>query len=214
MSQTRFERKWEEQVRFVDASCRSYDAGTESEALRIAVSLRVLFHDTATSTSLVSHLGIKDHNLLSSKISMNPLGEYTSFVRIEMNFASPTPVRAVPVLGDSFDRVPLDTWWRTQPVYSFDQRQYYRRDLVLAAANQDGGAHVDAKLNAFYVDLASGVHSLGVDGKNLKYKGTAPFDQSKIQYPQNLHQAMIRQFGHEFLASVSASKRVGEITRS
>jgi hypothetical protein len=69
--------------------------------------------------------------------------------------------------------------------------------LVLSAAEKDGGAHVDAELEPFYEDLASGMMSLGLDASDLTYNGPAPFDQSKAHYPANLHLAMIRQFGHE-----------------
>ena len=34
-------------LKFIEASCVAYDQGDTYEALRIAVSLRVLFHDTA-----------------------------------------------------------------------------------------------------------------------------------------------------------------------
>ncbi len=205
----RFVVKLREHLRFVLASCGAYDAGDESEALRIAVSLRVLFHDTANSTSLASHLDMKDWKILSSP--RTSLGGHTAFVKIKMNFASSTPMRALPLLGRRFESVPLDTWWRGRTVYSFEQREYCRHDLVLAAANKDGGAHVDAKLERFYEDLASGIRSLGLDGKNLQYNGAAPFDRSQIQYPQNLHQAMIRQFGHEVLASAKHFDWLGRL---
>lgn len=51
-------------------------------------------------------------------------------------------------------------WW-TQPVF-VDQsgRKLTRKDLVMTAANQDGGAHVDPALNASYAELAK-KNSLG-----------------------------------------------------
>lgn len=56
------------QLKFIDASCRAYDAGEIEEALRIAVSLRVIFHDTTNSTSLLTHLGKKQSISLISTI--------------------------------------------------------------------------------------------------------------------------------------------------
>ena len=47
------------QVRFLERSCRAFDAGEHDEAIRIATILRVLLHDTEKSTSLLTHLGIK-----------------------------------------------------------------------------------------------------------------------------------------------------------
>src|SRR6266545_3514326 len=41
------------QLGFLKRSCEDFDAGQHDEGLRIAVSLRVLFHDTSASTSLL-----------------------------------------------------------------------------------------------------------------------------------------------------------------
>jgi len=45
---------------FLEQSCARFDAGHEHEAKRIALSVRVLVHDTKWSTSLLALLGIKD----------------------------------------------------------------------------------------------------------------------------------------------------------
>jgi hypothetical protein len=47
------------QIGFLERSCLAYGSGHQEEALRIAVSLRVLFHDTQSSVSLLTHLGVK-----------------------------------------------------------------------------------------------------------------------------------------------------------
>ena len=48
-----------EQMQFFRSSSAAYDAGNTTEALRLAVSLRVLLHDTPQSTSILSQLGVK-----------------------------------------------------------------------------------------------------------------------------------------------------------
>jgi len=53
----RLPKKLEEQVQFIRRSCNAYDQGAEEEALRIATSLRVIFHQTGASTSLITNLG-------------------------------------------------------------------------------------------------------------------------------------------------------------
>lgn len=55
----RFRRLLSSHVGFLKRSCWLFDQGHEDEALRIATSLRVLFHDTDASTSLLTHLGMK-----------------------------------------------------------------------------------------------------------------------------------------------------------
>jgi hypothetical protein len=50
--------------------------------------------------------------------------------------------------------LPAPDWWR-QVVFALDARAVFtRRRIVLGAANQDGGAHVDPALDAQYERLA------------------------------------------------------------
>jgi hypothetical protein len=196
-----FSKKFDEQLGFLQTSCRLYDQGAEAEALRIALSLRVLFHNTGSSTSLMTHLGLNSVMVVSTKLGAMPLGDHTAFFKIELSLNSPTPVRAIPKLGNEFIPTPLPDWWEKETVFSSAKSTYTRKHLVWAAANQDGGAHVDSNLKTFYTELAAGTLSIGIDGKNLKYSGSAPFDQTQTQYAENIHLAMIRQFGHEVLAA-------------
>ena len=54
-----FPAQLQRQIGFLKRSCLTYDSGHQEEALRIAVSLRVPFHDTKSSVSLLTHLGVK-----------------------------------------------------------------------------------------------------------------------------------------------------------
>lgn len=49
----------ERQIRYLKRSCALFDQGHEDEAQRIAVTLRVLLHDTSQSKSLLGQVGIK-----------------------------------------------------------------------------------------------------------------------------------------------------------
>lgn len=49
-----------EQLENLDASCDGFDAGRRAEAKRLAVSVRVICHQTPNSTSLLRHLGVDD----------------------------------------------------------------------------------------------------------------------------------------------------------
>jgi hypothetical protein len=51
--------KLREQLGFIERSTRFFDEGHEEEALRLATTMRVLFHDTALSTSLLTHLSMR-----------------------------------------------------------------------------------------------------------------------------------------------------------
>ena len=48
-----------EQIGFLQSSAKLYDLGNEAEAKRMAVGLRVLLHDTRTSSSLLGQIHLK-----------------------------------------------------------------------------------------------------------------------------------------------------------
>jgi len=63
----RYYRNLKMQLDFLNRSCLSYDQGFQDESFRIAVVLRVLFHNTKKSTSLLHHLQCEYIPLLSTK---------------------------------------------------------------------------------------------------------------------------------------------------
>jgi hypothetical protein len=54
------------QLEFLRQACGLYDNGYEDIAVKIAVAIRVLTHDTQNSTSLLSLLGAANTTLLST----------------------------------------------------------------------------------------------------------------------------------------------------
>jgi hypothetical protein len=192
------EQKLREQIGFLKLSCDAFDRGTESEALRIATTLRVMFHDTPRSTSLVSHLGFKKKMMLSSARGHN---NWQDYLKTQLDFSSEEPVRMLPMLGDNFRELSIDDWWGTETVFTHNSKKYSRRLIVLSAANKDGGAHVDKKLDQYYEVLAAGEYAFGLTG-NLTFNGKPWFEQGVTHYAKNAHLALIRQFGYETLVSV------------
>jgi hypothetical protein len=61
-----------EQLQFIEASADAFDKGFEGEAKRLAVTLRVLLHDTKSSRSLLGQLGRKNIDFLDTAIPFNP----------------------------------------------------------------------------------------------------------------------------------------------
>jgi hypothetical protein len=186
-----------EQLRFVQRSCAAFDEGAEEEAFRIAAALRIIFHNKGQSRSLLVQLGLTDGRMLSSSRGR---GDYTDYLSYRIDLRSPTPVRAVPMLKDSFHPISFNQWWRHEPIFEYRDVKYSRSKIILSAANKDGGAHVDPKLELYYQVLSSGEFTLGITG-NLEYEGPPPFEQAVTQWAPNAHTALIRQFGHETLAS-------------
>lgn len=179
------------QLKFIESSCRAYDQGSLEEALRIAVSLRVLFHDTANSTSLLTHLGQKYSVHLISTIG---LGKTDQQLGNSMVFCIPvmlTMSGVQPPLGNGPPPriVNCDAWWN-EIVMSQAQR-LSRRDVVLSSANQDGGAHIDIAPNQKTVELKEGI------GTFTRTIGGVSVTEELIDH----HFPMLRQFGYEVLNS-------------
>ncbi len=207
MSKQENARFWEAlrtQVRFIEKSCAAYDSGDQEESIRIAAALRIIFHDTRSSVSLIRHLHLGDLKMLSTSRGH---GDITDYLAFELHLDQADPATMTPFLGRSFAPIPLSVWWNQQPVFAHEGEKYTRRRIILSAADKDGGAHYDAKLESFYEVLTSGHYGLAITAT-----GTAlPFEQGITHRPKNTHLALLRQFGHEALASV---KRIPGLRRS
>jgi hypothetical protein len=62
----RYRTKLKELLRAIENSCTAFDAGDGFEAIRVGTALRVLFHSTRLSTSLIDHLGNPAFTMLST----------------------------------------------------------------------------------------------------------------------------------------------------
>jgi hypothetical protein len=87
----------------------------------------------------------------------------------------------------------ISAWWN-QIVYILGTVRCSRKNLVLAAANKDGGTHVDVGLTPDYETLmTSGERGF------FHYSPTGEMD--KFQPIMDAHLVYIRQMGHELLSS-------------
>jgi len=146
------------QLRFLQRSCDAFDAGDKDEAIRIAQAIRVLIHDTGNSTSLLKHLGATTINLVSN--SMDIPDHVAFYSSLNVTQVIDGEMSQVPKLeiDNGTESIPVSKWWN-QIVYKWgadrDQR-YTRRDIILSAANKDGGAHVGKKFPKAYSRLVEG----------------------------------------------------------
>jgi hypothetical protein len=186
-SRPELEQHLDDHLSFLRNSADAYDLGQDGEAKRLAVSIRVLLHDTANSASLLGQLDRLNGNFLSTAIPHDESNLLTHGGLIMMGGG-----KYLAMLDD----VPIKRWmpfqdWWNEIVFVDDRKERLsRKQLVLAVANQDGGAHVDPKLNETYARL-SRHNSLGwvvTDGKTSK----------PIPKPER---AAIRQIAHEVLVS-------------
>lgn len=193
----RFHEHLDEQIGYLQASCDRFDQGHLAEFKRVATALRTLVHDTGSSTSLLSHLGEKaidfvgsgypydarnlltHHGLIGMQTSSSSGASYFAFCQMP---ADPFPSRLMT----------FDDWW-SEPVIKDSQGRFLtRRDLILIAANQDGGSHVDGSIDETYDDLARR-NSLGW----MSFDGTTEkaMDQAEAY--------SIRQIGWEVLETLT-----------
>jgi hypothetical protein len=174
------------QLDFISRSCDSFDRGYADEGIRIAVALRILLHDTGRSTSLLTLLGAKVVPLLStvSEIFARAVfADSTGFLKIDSHGKSSLVPKLDQARLNYF--VPRNVWWN-QLVYVRGEIRIRRRDIILTAADKDGGAHVDPVLTR--EELRSGGWSaIDADGQ-----------ETRIEQQQFI---FLRQAGYEILNS-------------
>ena len=187
----------QKQLGFIERSCRSYDDGWVDEAMRIAVAIRVLVHDTRQSVSLLNHLSTTDILLRSTSPVLTDdmiwFGGGLSTTQMIIESGKPPIAQYKPVLGDWEPKgqcLPAKEWWN-QVIYRVNEGDTTRRAIVLGAANKDGGAHVDRTLDLEYEALRTGL---------MKVSYTVGADSGEFALP-NSHLADLRQMGYEILNS-------------
>jgi hypothetical protein len=206
----RYQRELKKQLGFLRRSCRLYDEGEVEEAIRIAVTIRTMIHDTNRSTSLLTHLNAKGIKLWSS-VHRNVTEGTLSYHGMGMHTWWREGNRAGGSYGPSFDEgpgmllLPVSEWWN-QIVYVFSRRpkedptggiqvtRLSRRDIVWTATNKDGGAHVDEKLTPAYEMLAKD----GAVGSFRWGEQIIPITKA--------HLVTLRQIGHEVLRSLGGEQ--------
>ena len=157
-------------MRFLGKSCADYDAGDESEAKRLATTLRILLHDHGRSShSLLGQLGVKERLRwfdTAKRINPNNLAPTNGLVIVQVKgTGSKSEVRYVPPLGERFSATNrparFSDWWTMEIVKDGLGQLFSRKKIVMAVANKDGGAHIDPKLSDDYAALSRS-NSLGV----------------------------------------------------
>lgn len=147
-----------EQIMFLQSSAISYDNGFTGEAKRLAVTVRVLLHDTNRSKSLLKQLGMKAMTFLDTSTNFDPKN-LVSHSGLTMMKSSSQGQMFVPKCtlppkpGVEYPYVSFDNWWNKLVVVDSKKNQFTRRDFILYLADKEGGAHVDPRLDEAYVAL-------------------------------------------------------------
>lgn len=145
------------QIGFLQRSAAAFDAGHVDEAVRIATTIRVLIHSTASSTSLLKHLNATTISLLSScdGASPNTLLYMGLGMQYSRNDGDTIKAAYAPLLdGPVKVYVPVSKWWDMIVYVLGSGERLSRKKIVLTASNKDGGAHVDSALAPEYEALS------------------------------------------------------------
>jgi hypothetical protein len=182
------------QFRLIESACRSYDDGLQEAALQIAVALRVLIHETSQSHSLLGQLSLRDSvKLLSTIPELEPAAKVANNVLTEtITFGVGIgPFGFAPDLESPpyKNYISVEDWW-SQVVHEFRQK-FSRKDIVLKAANEDGGAHIKPNPSQKTVLLRGSLGTL----TTITSRGTLKRELRNAHFP------LIRQFAFEVLNS-------------
>lgn len=181
------------QLGYVNRSCAAFDVGHLDEAIRVAVAARVLIHQTKNSTSLLKHLNATTINLLTTCEGANARTVlYIGMGTIRVHGDGRSEYFAS--LEDAAFRafVPVSKWW-DQVVFVKGRTRASRRHIVLSASNQDGGAHVDERLDQDYEALSMAGFAGEVGRASGGDIASVPLEQA--------HLICLRQIGYELLNS-------------
>jgi hypothetical protein len=184
-------RHLDEHIGFLKTSAKLYDKGATAEAKRLAVSIRVLVHDTQASKSLLGQLGMKGQQFVDTA-SERPRSVITSYAGLVGMLLTAGASEYMPHLdGVASKLVSFEQWWATPVIIDFKQREINRKRLILAVANQDGGAHVDPELDDIYADLS---HSNSMSRMYSSGNSWQPL--------VGVEHASVRQVAHEMLRTL------------
>ncbi|MCQ2011182.1 hypothetical protein NOM01_14430 [Sporolactobacillus sp. STSJ-5] len=193
--------QWSDQLQFVLSSAKLFDMGNESEAKRLATSLRILFHHTRNSNSLLNQLNRERNLYLYSSGSLyTPSNLVSSWVLLQLE-SSKSGLYYRP-LNDKISQrtffLRYEDWWN-EIIFDDKESVFTRKDIVCFVSNQDGGAHVDPILNEKYAKLT-------------KYNSIGWSDSFGRPVNNNPAYNAIRQIANEILISESYFQK-GSYTR-
>ena len=208
------------QGEFLRASSASFDNGHQGEAQRLAVTIRVLVHDTANSQSLLGLLVIKDSiEFHDTAYPLDPANIMPHQGLVRMNIqVGPGSAVALTIIGSQpkastssssgvsfvaratgnpdpagpLRLVLFEEWWNEVVIKTLGGKTFTRKDLILTLANKEGGAHVDPKLNESYANLTR------FNGQGWKVIA----DGESIPPANSVVAASVRQIAHEVLESL------------
>lgn len=184
----------DEQLGFLERSATAYDQGYEDEAKRLAVTLRVLLHETLQSHSLLGQLGLRKGTFIDTALPIDTENLMPHGGLVSIAIGTPR-ARYVAMLDDApqLGAAEFEHWWNATVFVDSSGNRLTRKQLILVAANQDGGAHVGPSLDSVYASLSK--------ENSLNWMALENGTARAISSPER---AAIRQITHEVLKTLKA----------
>lgn len=192
-------KQFDSQLELLSALSDLYDQGQTVVAKSMASSIRVLLHETQKSHSLLLQLDLGDTDFFDSCLvdgvpedyeQVKRLGSYAGLFGIGVGEEGTSYIPYLDdIPGGNPKRIGYDEYWNRVVFHDKSDGTFTRKEIVLAVANKDGGAHVDPSLDQGYVDLARN-NSLGWEGS---------MNGQQHEPPKGAELAAMRQIAHEIL---------------
>lgn len=151
------------QERFV-VSFMNEIAGRKFEFYKpLASTFRILFHHKGANKSLLKQLEMVEKiDMVSTCSVFDPSNIFPSLGLLGMRVTSDYAGYFPKEIPSEFKTVSFDKWWSEEIVLNDSEREKWtRKDLVMYAADQDGGSHVDPGIDKKYHQLAY-MNSIGL----------------------------------------------------
>ena len=175
----------------IEVFCDLFDNGRIDIYEDIAVKLRVLFHSSNHSKSLIRLTKLEHISFIDTSNKYDPKNLLTHMGLIMLcDYPNDYNYKAFKHLNGHVN-VSFDNWWNSKKILSDKfKHTFTRKDIVCNVANTDGGAHVDPTIKSDYYDITRN-NSLAWFKFNLKEDDSTPMN--------NPIPACIRQMGYEVI---------------
>lgn len=193
-----------------------YDNGEFSAINRSSVTLRTLFY---TSSCILNQLGIARKIELPSftpEFTKHDCINYGALVFTRLPKYSKTNKYFDTMLFNpnvNYHKMKFNHWLK-QPLLRYSFIDLSRENLIRFMANEDGGAHVDSKINKFYKNLRDGDSSFKIINSDIKddevFKNMiGGFNNHKDVFPTYINWGLTRQIVHETLLAFNEKFDLG-----
>jgi len=197
--------KFDEYIELLSELCNAFDAmETDVFALPISTVIRVLVHDTVNSHSLLGQLNRKNIQFLSTDTISDTAPIHLGLVRCinigvhdgkggEARYWPHCDARYFPDKSAK-KKLSFTDWWSEEKILMSGSCSLTRKDLVLAVANKDGGAHFDKRVEQKYDEFrhswSGGTSLVGTQSRQSRGYDNIPTRPSIRQIAHELKQTI------------------------